>query len=134
VEWARIEPEEGEFSAAALAHYARVLAACEEHGLTPIVTLHHFTSPRWFAARGGWEEAANVPYFGRFAERVVRALGVRIPYICTVNEPNIVASIGYLVGLFPPAKRDREARERVNENLIAGHALALAAVRGHSAA
>ena len=50
IEWARIEPEEGEFSVAELEHYRRMLAACHEHGLTPIVTYHHFTSPRWFAA------------------------------------------------------------------------------------
>jgi beta-glucosidase len=53
IEWARIEPEEGEFSHAALDHYRRMLATCHEHGLTPIVTYHHFTSPRWFAAKGG---------------------------------------------------------------------------------
>src|SRR5688572_9150609 len=74
IEWARIEPEEGEFSRAELAHYARVLDACEEHGLVPMATLHHFTSPRWFAQRGGWEQAENLPLFGRYCERVMRAL------------------------------------------------------------
>src|SRR5690349_11396036 len=52
IEWARVEPEAGEFSRAALEHYRRVLATCHENGLKPIVTLHHFTSPRWVAARG----------------------------------------------------------------------------------
>ena len=47
VEWARIEPEEGEFSAAELEHYRRVLGTCRERDLTPVVTFHHFTSPRW---------------------------------------------------------------------------------------
>ncbi len=46
LEWSRIEPEEGAFSLAALDHYRRVLAACHEHGVTPMVTFHHFTSPR----------------------------------------------------------------------------------------
>jgi len=45
LEWARIEPEEGEFSRAILEHYRRMLAACHAHGLTPMVTFHHFTSP-----------------------------------------------------------------------------------------
>ena len=57
LEWSRIEPEEGEFSRAALEHYRRMLAACHENGLTPILTFHHFTSPRWIAAAGGWKEA-----------------------------------------------------------------------------
>ena len=52
VEWARIEPEEGEFSYAALEHYRRMLATCHEHGLTPMVTYHHFTTPRWLHVVG----------------------------------------------------------------------------------
>jgi beta-glucosidase len=44
IEWARIEPEEGLFSQAELDHYRRMLEACHEHGLTPVVTFHHFTS------------------------------------------------------------------------------------------
>jgi len=43
IEWARIEPAEGEFSRAELAHYRRVLDACHDHGVAPIVTFHHFT-------------------------------------------------------------------------------------------
>ena len=52
VEWSRIEPAEGEFSVAALDHYRRVVAACHERGISPVVTFHHFTNPRWLAARG----------------------------------------------------------------------------------
>lgn len=89
VEWARIEPEEGEFSLAALEHYRRMLTVCHEHGLTPIVTYHHFTSPRWFAARGGWEVEANASLFARYCERVTRHLGDLIGAVCTVNEPNV---------------------------------------------
>ena len=46
IEWARIEPEEGEFSTATLDHYRRVCATCHDHGIAPVVTFHHFTSPR----------------------------------------------------------------------------------------
>ena len=53
IEWSRIEPEEGQFSTAALDHYRRVCAACLEHGLEPTVTFHHFTTPRWATVDGG---------------------------------------------------------------------------------
>ena len=53
IEWARIQPEEAFFSQAALDHYRRVLETCREHGIAPIVTFHHFTSPLWFALDGG---------------------------------------------------------------------------------
>src|SRR5262249_34747149 len=47
LEWSRIEPEHGHFSRAQLDHYRRMCAACLEHGVAPIVTFHHFTTPRW---------------------------------------------------------------------------------------
>src|SRR5512142_2276769 len=87
IEWSRIEPAPGEWSVAALDHYKRVLDSLAAHGLTAFVTLMHFTVPRWFAERGGWVAADAVELFGRYVERVGRALGDRIPYACTINEP-----------------------------------------------
>ena len=55
LEWSRIEPAEGEYSMAALDHYRRICAGCHERGIVPVVTFHHFTTPSWFAARGGFE-------------------------------------------------------------------------------
>jgi len=92
IEWARIEPEDGEFSLAALDHYRRMLAACHEHGITPMVTMHHFTSPRWLMARGGWEAPETAQRFARYCERSVRHLGDLIASACTLNELNLVAA------------------------------------------
>ncbi|MGH7882255.1 MAG: glycoside hydrolase family 1 protein [Candidatus Dormibacteraceae bacterium] len=88
IEWARIEPEENEFSSASLNHYRRVLTACHEHGLTPIVTLHHFTSPRWLIANGGWEGQQTPDRFARYCSRVVEHLGDLMSVVCTINEAN----------------------------------------------
>ena len=89
LEWSRIEPEEGEFSVAQLDHYRRMLAACHEHGITPMVTFHHFSSPRWFAAAGGWEAGDAPEKFARFCERATAHLGDLMPLACTLNEVNI---------------------------------------------
>ena len=89
VEWARIEPEEGEFSRAGIEHYRRMLAACHEHGITPIVTYHHFTSPQWLMRRGGWLDEKTPDRFARYCERVTRDLGDLIGVACTLNETNI---------------------------------------------
>jgi beta-glucosidase len=88
VEWARIEPEPGQYSRAALDHYRRHCAALREAGIVPVVTLHHFSSPRWLAARGGWEDAATPSAFARYAERTLRAIGDLVGAVCTINEPN----------------------------------------------
>ncbi|MES1974724.1 MAG: family 1 glycosylhydrolase [Pseudomonadota bacterium] len=89
IEWARIEPEPGKFSRASLDHYARVLASCRAHGLLPIVSYNHFTVPRWFAMRGGWEVPDSADLFARYCERVTRALGDQIGMASPFNEANI---------------------------------------------
>jgi beta-glucosidase len=122
VEWSRIEPEDGEFSRAALEHYRRMLATCHEHDVVPVVTFHHFTTPRWVAARGGWEEPSTAERFGRFCERTTAALGDLVGMGCTINEPNVVTLMGYLVGVFPPGRRgDLGAMGRANDVMLDAH-------------
>lgn len=89
IEWSRIEPEEGEFSYAELEHYRRMLATCHEHGLKPVVTFHHFTSPRWLMRAGGWLDKKTPERFARYCEKVTRHLGDLVHVACTVNEPNL---------------------------------------------
>lgn len=89
IEWARIEPEEGEFSYAELEHYRRMLATCHEHGIKPVVTFHHFTSPRWLIRQGGWLDVKTPERFARYCERATSHLGDLISTACTVNEPNL---------------------------------------------
>jgi beta-glucosidase len=121
LEWSRVEPAPGEFSRAALDHYRRVLECLAENGLTAFVTLHHFTNPRWFAARGGWLADDAVELFARYGERVPRELGELMPWTCTINEPQIVALFGHLTGYHPPGLRDPDAWQRVTRTLVAAH-------------
>ena len=89
IEWARIEPEPGFFSKAELDHYRRMLAACHENNLKAMVTFYHFTSPRWFAGMGGWENSASVDLFTRYCDRASKHLGDLISFATTFNEPNV---------------------------------------------
>jgi hypothetical protein len=118
IEWARIEPERGHFSLAALDHYRRMLAACHENGVTPMVTFYHFSSPRWFAALGGWENPASVDLFARYSERAARHLGDLMKYATTFNEPNLPMLLRWVANLDIPLRDtlDKVARE-------CGHAL-----------
>ncbi len=131
LEWSRIEPEEGEFSTAALDHYRRMCDACLARGLAPIVTFHHFTTPRWVAARGGWTDATTAELFARYCAHAAARLGDVVARVCTLNEPNIVADIGHRWGLFPPGARDPDLRLRANEVLIAAHRLGVEAIRAN---
>ena len=90
IEWARIEPERGRPSPAMLAHYRRLITGCLDRFITPVVTLHHFTCPRWFTKRGGWTAPDAPDLFGAYVRTVAPILD-GVPWICTINEPNIVA-------------------------------------------
>jgi beta-glucosidase len=129
IEWSRVEPEEGEWSVAALDHYRRQCARARELGLVPMVTFHHFTTPRWLTERGGWEAADAPERFARFCQRTVAVIGDLVGWGCTINEPNIVAYMGYLVGLFPPAVHDGDRRRAVNAAFCRAHRLAVDALR-----
>ena len=83
-----------------------MLGTLEQLGLTAFVTLHHFTLPRWLAERGGWLAPDAVERFARYVERVAAALGDLMPFAGTINEPQIVALMGYREGLFPPGLRN----------------------------
>jgi beta-glucosidase len=101
IEWARIEPEQGRPSRAMLAYYRRLITGCFDRSITPVVTLHHFTTPRWFTERGGWTAPDAPELFAAYARTVTPILdGVR--WICTINEPNMVAIfLRALVGQAP---------------------------------
>lgn len=89
IEWARIEPEEGKFDEAEVEHYRRVLLCCRENGVEPIVTMHHFTSPKWLIAQGGWEAEETVTKFAGYCKFVTERLGDLMHYVCTINEANM---------------------------------------------
>lgn len=89
IEWARIEPEEGVFDAAEVEHYRKVIACCKANGLEPLVTLHHFSSPVWLIAKGGWEADTVVADFARYVTYIIKELGGELRYVCTINEANM---------------------------------------------
>jgi beta-glucosidase len=117
---------------AALDHYRRICAGCRDRGVEPIVTLHHFTTPRWVAHAGGWSESTTADLFARYAERVAGALGDLVDRVCTINEPNWLVTNGFYLGTWPPGVRDRDAAKRATEIVVSAHRKAVDAVRSQS--
>lgn len=121
VEWSVIEPQEGEFDYDALDHYKKRCSALREAGIEPMITLHHFTTPKWFAEKGGFEKTENIGYFERFSKVVFSEIGDLSRFWCTINEPAVEAMMGYFVGQFPPGKKDLELSGIVLRNLLEAH-------------
>ncbi len=133
IEWSRLEPEPGTFDDLAFEHYADVLDTLAGRGMTPFVTMYHFTLPRWFAAKGGWLADDAVDRYAAFVGEAARRLGAeRLPFVCTVNEPQIIPMEGYLLGEFPPGHQDLGEFQRVNRVLADAHRAATAALHAVS--
>ena len=95
VEWSRIEPKPGQWDKSALAQYREMLKALIARGMTPMVTLHHFTDPLWIAEHQGWLWDETPVLFERFVRKVVGVLGDLRTMWCTINEPAVYATQGF---------------------------------------
>jgi beta-glucosidase len=130
IEWSRIEPSEGVFDSNQIRHYRDVLGELREQAITPMVTLHHFTSPLWFVRKGGWASSDAHRAFIPFVNRVADELGDLVDLWCTINEPGIFGAQGWITGEFPPGRHgDLLAQYRVTSNLHRAHELAYAAIK-----
>jgi beta-glucosidase len=129
VEWSRIEPSEGKFDGAALAHYAGVARDLRASGIEPMVTLHHFTNPLWFEDRGGFLRDDSPEIFARFVRSVANALGDNVRLWVTINEPTVYALNGYWFGEFPPAERNAKRAVHVMRNLMRAHTAAYRVIK-----
>jgi beta-glucosidase len=122
IEWARIEPTEGEWSDEAIEHYRDVLLALKKQGLEPLVTLHHFTLPQWVAREGGWQNPKTVYWFNRYVEKIVGSLNDLADFWVTVNEPMVYTDQAYWKGNWPPqARHNFRVAWRVTRHLIRAH-------------
>jgi len=130
IEWSRIEPSEGTFDSRQIRHYRDVLSELREQRITPMVTLHHFTSPLWFVRKGGWTSSDSPRAFMPFVNRVGDELGDLVGMWCTLNEPSIYGANGWITGEFPPGRHgDLAAQYRVTRNMRRAHELAYRALK-----
>lgn len=129
IEWSRIEPEPDQWDEYAIGRYRDMLQALHDRGMKPMVTLHHFTNPLWFADQGGWEWEQAPERFTRYVHKVVTALHDLCDLWCTINEPLVYVTQGYIFGKWPPGKRSTGAAWRVVANMLRGHAAAYHAIK-----
>ena len=104
LEWARLEPREGEFSEEELQKVRQEITLLRQNGIEVLLTLHHFSNPMWFERQGGFLRSGAVERYLAMVEYAVRGLGDLVGEYVTVNEPNVYAFCGYLGGGFPPGE------------------------------
>lgn len=128
IEWSRVEPDPAVWDDAALDYYRQIIKGTLDRGLMPMVTLHHFTNPRWVAERGGWLNPDIVPLFERYTRKVVAALHDLAGLWVTINEPNVYYVCAYLEGVWPPGEKNLGLVPRIIKHLTLAHAAAYHAI------
>lgn len=144
IEWSRVEPEKDVWDEAEWDHYRAVLESVVARGMTPMVTLHHFTEPIWTydledpdCAAGpsdtnlcGWTNPEVALQFAEFAHAAGTRFGDLVDEWTTFNEPMTYVIPGYVSGGFPPGKVNLTA-DAIVDNVLPvvagmadGHALA----------
>lgn len=121
VEWSRIEPREGQFDEAEIEHYVKLLKLLKSLNMTVMLTLWHFTLPKWVADKGGWENRATIGYFERFVKKIVPEISDYVDLWVTINEPGVYIYETYLARIWPHAKKSWWGQIKTFWNLTAAH-------------
>ncbi|OTO77385.1 MULTISPECIES: glycoside hydrolase family 1 protein [unclassified Enterococcus] len=115
IEWARIEPIHGFFDMESLEHYQKKLEFCLNSGIEPIVTMHHFSTPKWVIEKGGWENPEIVEWFTSYCTVVVGHLGHLMKYVCTINEANMGLQLQSMMkNMSKSIKKDLDVQVGIN--------------------
>ncbi len=124
LEWSRIIPKPDVVDNSALAHYQKIIDTIREYKLEPMVTLHHFTLPKWIANEGGWVNKRNLDHW-KFYVNVIAGNLENVMLWNTINEPNVVIAMGYFTGMFPPGNSfDVPGYVKAMRNILLAHGFA----------
>ncbi len=124
VEWAKIEPAPGQYRMDEVIRYRDLVRRLRTEGIESMVTLHHFTLPKWVADRGGWDWDGITGAFDGYVAHVAETLGPDVPFWVTINEPMTVIAGGYVSDVFPPGKNSLGSIARPMQNMVRAHARA----------
>ena len=130
VGWPRVLPAgRGKVNQKGLDFYSNLVDGLLEAGITPFITLNHWDIPQKLEDEGGWPNRDLAGRFAEYAEIVVRALGDRCKSWMIFNEPNIFTTMGYLLGIHAPGRREPESFLRATHTVNLAHGDAFRAMR-----
>ncbi len=126
VAWSRVIPDGvGQVNALGLDFYDRLVDGLMAHGITPLLTLHHWDLPAALQRHGGWLNRETAEAFADYAEVVARRLGDRVDWWVTHNEPWCVAYLGHALGAHAPGIADLQAAVTAGHHLLLSHGYAI---------
>ena len=135
VAWPRVQPDgRGPVNEAGLDFYRQLVDELRTHDVEPWVTLYHWDLPQALEDAGGWPQRDTPERFAEYAAATVDALGDRVRFWTTLNEPWCAAFLGYAAGEHAPGRYEPAASVAAAHHLLLGHGLAVQALRASAAA
>jgi len=134
LEWSRICITEDKISIPSIKRYEDMIDYCFELNMEPIVTLHHFTRPRWFDMKyGGLHNRILLKYFKKYVKIVMKHFGKKVRYWITYNEPMLECVNGYIRGTRPPGKKvNFELMYLALINILDSHCIAYKVIKKYN--
>ncbi len=132
--WPRVRPGGGAPNPAGTDFYARLVDELLGAGITPWVTLYHWDLPQALEDAGGWTNRDTAYRFADYAFTLYDAIGDRVPYWTTMNEPWCSAFLGYTGGQHAPGRQEGVAGLVAAHHLMLGHGLVVDELRRRDSA
>src|SRR5450631_1560381 len=134
VAWPRILPTgRGRVNPAGLDFYERLVDALLAANIEPFATLFHWDLPQALQDDfGGWTSRDTSKAFVDYVDIVSQRLGDRVKNWITLNEPLVVAKVGYEYGVHAPGLQDPRLAWQVSHHLLLAHGLAVPVIRANS--
>jgi beta-glucosidase len=104
IEWSRIQPQPDLFDEEALASYEKMVDHLLNNQIIPVLTLHHFTHPKWFHDLSPWHKKESIDHFCNYAFTIINRFSNKINWFITFNEPLVWSLAAYGDAKFPPGK------------------------------
>ena len=125
ISWPRVMPTgTGAVNEAGLDFYDRLVDELLGAGITPMPTLYHWDLPQALGETGGWLSRDTSYAFADYTEAVLNRLSDRIETWTTLNEPYVVANLGYVTGEMAPGHTSRAEGLTASHHLMLAHGLA----------
>lgn len=110
VAWSRLFPEgRGRPNRSGVDFYDRLIDTLLEEGVAPWICPFHWDLPQALQDRGGWSARDTVHYFTDYVAFLAQAYGDRVGHFLLINEPNVYAFFGHLLGVHAPGVADVSA-------------------------
>lgn len=124
VDWSKLQESAfASFDPIQVAGYRDFFSELNARGMKIMFVFHHFAHPRWFESAGGWTREENIPAFLNYAEKCLAEFGDLVYNWNTFNEPNVYAMNAYLLGNFPPRKRNLLLADKVLRTMSRAHSI-----------